>query len=345
MYHHEFNLISSKWIFRLENMTELEQKLWIQHLSDDYHQDITDPREIFEQFRGESAIHLNEDVATQELRVRVWNWTGSNGKVYELLDMNAWPGDNESGIIAFDGVIRLKNGDQDLSYFGEPISEFEDRLDFFSEIRQNLSEDPNDRDCWHDEVRDDYEAFFDSQNGKDSCKIESRAWDLYQDKLIALHSEHKRLRIQYANEFEVINQFTSKNTDVSELADKIGYERKLDYSDKLDKNIQFTFTKWIDYDTYLVTIRDHYDTNTYVLNKAGKIDFQMYKSDYLSDNYDPNNDVMRELALRIHAYWDMIINYRSEPEQTLASLMYSGESVEQNMIVANTLPSIGFSQY
>lgn len=305
MYHHEFSLISSKWIFRLEDMTELEQKLWIEHLSRDGFE-ITDPHEIFEPFQGESAIHLNEDVGTQELRIRVWNWTDSNNKVHELLDMNHWPGDNESGIIAFDGEIKLDNGDQDISFcVEEELFNFDDRLNFFSEIRKKFIDD---RECFDDDIREDYEAFFLNQH---SITIESTAWNLYQSKMDKIRSDHDELRVRYGNDFEIIGQTNSGIT--------IGYELKLDMHRKTDKNATFTFTKWIDRNIYLVIIVDNWHWETYVLNKEGKIDYMIYKSTYLSDNFDPKHEIMMGLAPRIHSYLDMIRNYSPK-----TSPLYSG---------------------
>lgn len=167
MYNHEFSLVSSKWIFRLEDMEPAEQQLWIDHLDRDGFT-IEDPHEIFTPFMGEQAPHLNEDIGTQELRVRVWNWTDINNVQHKLVDINAWPGDNESGVIAIDGQAVINNSDQSLSWRPDTkdVFAFDDRMEFFYEIRKDLTGD--DTCCWSesDTVKDDFDNFLQEKQEK-----------------------------------------------------------------------------------------------------------------------------------------------------------------------------------
>lgn len=120
----EFKLTSSKRVFRFEDLTDEEVRLYIDNA--DYFDNLTDDREIFLPFRGEERTYLNEDIGVDELRVYRWTWLG-----HELIDINAWPGDNESGVVDIDGQAFLSNSDADFTFCDETPydEEFEHRLE------------------------------------------------------------------------------------------------------------------------------------------------------------------------------------------------------------------------
>ena len=305
MYHTEFTLISSKWMFRLDQMTELEQELWCKHLERDGFT-IDDMREIFSPFDGEKALHLNEDIGTQELRVRTWNWIDSSGKSHTILDINAWPGDNESGVIAIDGKAIMSNGDQDLGLLDDvddPFN-FSERESFFSMIRIGNDYDPSD-----DDIKADYDAFFASDAGFNFNTIEKNAFDHYQKKLNEIHNEHENLREKHLPEFQYIEQLGSG--DYTEIADKIGYTLNENSLGEFDNRTTFIFIewKWEDYHRKFVTITEHYNTNTYMLNDNGQIEMMIYQNTYLTGDFDLIDPIMKLLAPRFHSYWHLIRNY------------------------------------
>lgn len=55
-------------------------------------------------------------MGTRELRIRHWLWTDNNIS-HKILDINAWPGDNESGIISSDDKPILTNSDTNLHIY------------------------------------------------------------------------------------------------------------------------------------------------------------------------------------------------------------------------------------
>lgn len=340
MYHHEFTLISSKWMFRLEDMTKLEQKLWSEYLERDGFR-IDDMREIFTPFDGEQAIHLNEDVGTQELRVCTWNWIDSAGTSHTILDINGWPGDNESGVIAIDGEAIMTNGDQDLSLLediDDPFN-FSEREALFYYIRkgndcQNMSDD---------ELNANYNAFFDSESGINIEKLETTALNDYHQKLNAIHEEHNVLCEKHLSEFKYIDQ--SGLEDYTEIADRIGYKLVENWLGEFDKHTVFKFIEWKceNFHRNLVTVHEHYDTNTYILDDNVKIGMMIYKKTYLSDNFDITDPIMDALAPRIHSYFHMIRNYKISP---IAKLNSNNKLNTCNMFTnSSALPSIPLMSY
>lgn len=343
----DFELVSSKTIFRVADMTEVEQDLWIEHLDDQGFR-IDDSREIFEPFEGESthyvnedgedACFLNEDIGTQELRIRYWKWTDLNGIPHELIDMNAWPGDNESGLITFDGTVMLKNDDQNLDWSNqmpdrdkEPNVDFEPRLDFFAIIRCNLIEE---YECWKEELEPEVDAFFKSAAGQAAIQIESVANDKYSTAIDAIRVHRRQLMEQHQPEFKLtqslpilsINHYGIAQSDleaVFTIADQLGYTLHQDCVGRYHEWTRFFFVDWTptlnptlnpnpdssSTPVRLVTIREHHTYNTYLLTPAGKIGRQMYKGTYLGDDFDPNDPIMVELVPRIHAYLEVVRNH------------------------------------
>lgn len=362
MYHSEFTLEESRRIFRLEDMFKDEQELWMLSLR---HNGFTvdDPREIFEPFTGEQALHLNEDIGITELRARTWIWTDSENRRHRLLDINGWPGDNESGIIAIDGIPTLSNGDQDLEWLSEESDffGFDDRIGFFEAIRQNLFDDPwpsepdlEYHDPWSpktdlEELQEDYDLFFASDAGKQAIAIETAACNDYLDRKQEIGNKHRALEQKYNSEFSLIKklptpmrcrgntieqitkyldwEFGSSNrrqiearasftfvqyTSIDEIIKQLGYELKLDSRGQIDDRASFTFVQWTNLEygcKKLVTISDHHELHTYLLNDEGQIDRLIYKGDYLADDYDFSNPMMLALSERIHSYRKVQRNY------------------------------------
>jgi hypothetical protein len=53
----------------------------------------------------------DQDYYWGEIMIRTWEWTHS-GRTDYLIDMNAWPGDNEAGLIFLNGQEAvISNGD------------------------------------------------------------------------------------------------------------------------------------------------------------------------------------------------------------------------------------------
>jgi hypothetical protein len=312
MYSNEFMLEESRWIFRLEDMMRDEQELWMQHLRDDGFV-IDDPREIFEPLPGESALYRNEDVATDELRVRTWIWTDSQNRRHRLLDINAWPGDNESGIIAIDGMPTLTNGDQDLVWLPGVDDKFgfDERIGFFGEIRKYLIDNPWSPETDLEELQEDYDRFFTSDTGKQAIVIETAAWNDYRNKKREIAERRTVLEQQYISEFTfrdklpVIVPWRDVGVDIDDIADQLGYKLKLNRLDQIDSNASFIFIQWTHPEygcKILVTIRDRDEHHTYFLNDDGKIGRTVYRGDYLADDYDSSDPMMQALSERIHSY-------------------------------------------
>lgn len=332
MYNQEFSLETTKWIFRSEDMSLEEEQLWIHHLKTKGF-NIEDSREIFTPFTGEKAVFLNEDIGTQELRVRMWNWTDSNNKQHKILDINAWPDDNESGVIAFDGKAIISNSEQHLSWLPNDcldFSGFDDRLEFFSEIRKHLADDYW---CWSDEsqFKEDYDKFFSGEAGKNAIMLERIACENYHNKIEAIEQKQKFLKEKYLHEFNLLERLpvtiSSNIANITEVADKIGYDLEPGINGKIDNHTDFSFIQWTHYNTCfkLVTITRNYKSDTFLLNSLGKIIFQVYKGDYLTDVYDGNNAIHRSLAKRIHSYLEVMWGEYRRPNYNIVTSFSSNE--------------------
>lgn len=123
MYAQEFRLLSSKFAIRLEDLTPQEIGYYKICVAKDY--DMPE-----DEIKDEMLFDTDEEIGTEELRVRYWDWAG-----HEIIDINTWPGDNESGVIILDGVIIAVNGDQDLELLENVENEFEKYINLFEAIR------------------------------------------------------------------------------------------------------------------------------------------------------------------------------------------------------------------
>jgi hypothetical protein len=310
-------------------LTEQEQQFWMDHLRRDGYE-IEDPREIFTPLPGESASFINTDVGTDELRVRVWIWTDSNGIDHRLIDINAWPGDNESGLITIDGIAMIENGDQDLEWIDESDPEFDTYLCVFEKIRITLFEDPiyvfDDRDHY----RDIFDSFFASDAGKEAIQIEDRAHKEFQQVMKDIDDEHHRLKDLYASEFriksilpkEIPRRYVeglfgsrillppSPNMyfldEIQAIARSIGYELEKDYRGRNYEDTHFVFVEWTPTPSEkinLLTITEGFSTKTFVLNSNNKIIRQVYTDMFLAENVDSSNSMIQALIPRTHSYF------------------------------------------
>lgn len=303
----DFELKSSRIIFQLEDMTKKEQAFWINHLNR-IGLPIEDPREIFLPFTGEKANYLNAYIGTDHLQIRYWQWTDLDGQIHPIIDLSAYfsGGGDEEGVIILDGVAILINNATDLEWIGEVNHEFEPRLESFETIRSNLFEKYEEDE--HDEVDD----FFMSPAGQNAIRIDKEADAKYSAAIDAIREEHQRLREQFKSEFNLIKIVPTpipelptidcllagycKQNLVQEVADRIGYKFSKSRGDQ-----RIVFVQWLNHQ--LVTTYEDYDTNTFLLTPEGKIDFQVYTLTYLADN---NQEIMLELAPRIHSYFDLV---------------------------------------
>lgn len=87
-----------------------------------------------------------EEGSIYDLRIRKWLYQSNNIEV-ELIDINAWPGDNEDGAIFLNGKIIIVNGDCNLIANEDCPMELTDKL-FVLEHLRNLGSDDT---CNHEE--------------------------------------------------------------------------------------------------------------------------------------------------------------------------------------------------
>lgn len=321
-YHKEFRLTSSKCLIRFEDASSEETALWIDHLAKEGFI-LHDPREIFEPFWGEERTYLNEDVGTNELRVRRWKWIcGGNNKneeeneAYELVDMNAWPGDNESGVITLDSKLLLENSDTNLQFRENcDHADFALRLPFFSALRTSLHQGENYIDFNVVGIR----AFRESKHGKEAMEIERQSCRLSNARREVITNEHEQLKNLHQHEFTFLYakfDGTQKKmrggwgggitriTSTENVAAQIGYIPKVGFEGKMADHIDYRFFKWIYQEKVyiLVTVNDHYHVETYLLNDTGKIESLVFDSNYLAKDDGKRTDLILALHPRVHAF-------------------------------------------
>ena len=125
-YLHEFDLKSCKFATKMSDLTENEVKLWRTWLEQDYliSDDITD---LFDKTKYCDGYN-------EEIRVMYFQWS-HDGKIDTLIDINGWPGDNESGAIFLNDDMIYTNGDQNISTLETTPKELRDRVDAYAHIR------------------------------------------------------------------------------------------------------------------------------------------------------------------------------------------------------------------
>lgn len=132
-YLHEFSLKSCKFVTKMKEMTDEEIVLWRAFLQQHHliHDDVIDLFDNTEEWDG-----YNEDI-----RIMYFEWKQDN-KIDILLDMNAWPGDNEFGAIFLKGKQVFNNGNQRITSLNGTPSELAKRRYSYQHIGvQNCTEE------------------------------------------------------------------------------------------------------------------------------------------------------------------------------------------------------------
>lgn len=299
----EFKLISCKWIFRYEDLEGDEEKYWVKHLNDKGFI-VETGAAIFKPFDGEERPYNNEDYATDELKIRRWNWMG-----YELVDISAPDNsakvvDGVSGIITINGEIFLINTNNNLHFVDDDDENygFEDRLQYFIKLRiVLLDEDMIDPDYVDIELNE--EELKASEFGREATKIESEALERYGRSFQSIMNEHLRLKELYLSEFKwlktqpqchntlgpigrfdnawgaVRNQFDMikrlNEEEKFKVAKEIGYTCQEDDANPIFATTHFTFIQWTPSDSdksyVLVTIYDTFKVDVNRFDKHGNV--------------------------------------------------------------------------
>lgn len=157
-YLHEFSLKSCKFATKMSDLTKEETNLWRKFLEEQQliHDDIIDLFDNEEEWDGH-----NEDI-----RVMYFEWKHNN-KIDILLDMNAWPGDNESGFISINGKMVLKNSDQYISALNTTSEELKSRIKSYQHIRIQYCTEEEDYDNNH--------------SAHKSCELIRKQYDIVSD--------------------------------------------------------------------------------------------------------------------------------------------------------------------
>ncbi|SNW62434.1 Hypothetical protein ORPV_530 [Orpheovirus IHUMI-LCC2] len=126
--HNNISLTSCKVATKMEDLTETEVKLWIQWLKT-FTDDVDDYKDnLFNEDNWEWEGY------NDEIRVMIWEII-SDDKTYKLIDMNGWPGDNESGAIFLNNEIIFTNRDTNLSHNDKTPKFLIDRKEDMEHVR------------------------------------------------------------------------------------------------------------------------------------------------------------------------------------------------------------------
>lgn len=133
-YKSEFDLLSVKYATKMSDMTQVEIELWKQWLVKDLGSYVLKGSEdLFDSKNGWEGYN-------EEIQIRYWLWSHDD-KSDILLDMNAWPGDNEGGAIFLNQIMVFKNGDQDISSVETTPENLKLRLNSFEHLRNFYCQD------------------------------------------------------------------------------------------------------------------------------------------------------------------------------------------------------------
>lgn len=157
-----FRLISCKFAFQPCDITETEANIWIKHIIDEVGGEFISVADIFEPKDGED--YPENEYLTDELRIRYWSW-----KDHVLLDMNAYPGDTELGVIYLDGEPFLSP--ERLLYPEDCIVPLDFDIELFRKIRNQ-----------------EYDNIV-AEHKEHNIRIQKEAWNAYQ---LAYNASHKK---------------------------------------------------------------------------------------------------------------------------------------------------------
>ena len=143
-YINEFDFLSYKYVKNMSDFKNNELKLWKVILTEIY----SDWAEIGDINGDLFDENKNESIYEREIQIRKWLWT-HNGKSEILIDMTAWPGDNEAGGIFINDKLILVNSDQELGVTKITPKEFLSRIPAFEHIRTQM--------CTHEDAHDENE--------------------------------------------------------------------------------------------------------------------------------------------------------------------------------------------
>lgn len=287
-YQTEFELLSCKTIFRLEDITPKEADLWMKHLVKEEFTDVN-VRTLFEPLEGEE--YFENEYNLDELVIRRWKWT-HDGCDHILLDINGYPGDNESGCIAFDGEPLLSNSDQSLTKleFNDATPAhailFKDRISFFETLRCYCAGNIEDIED------DDIKAFYASPKGIHACILFEDAYEAYRQKFKAIHNKHVELANQYMIDFCFVDKT---------IVDKIHF------SGVRPTNIKCAEWNYKGENYLLAKIRDHYTLCTYLVDTTQPV-YTLGPKVFIDDQLVPKSEgveqteLIQALNLRIHAF-------------------------------------------
>ena len=352
-YVNEFRLISSKQMFKFDEISSDELALWLDCL--EYNEfDVNDPREIFVPNDGEDYALFNKEIGTSSLHVCKWKWT-CNGKEHDLIEMSSYTEDVERGVIAIDGIPILNNKDAHFEFRDnerEKYPEFASRLPLFCELLDILFGGEEDEKSEEKgmEVEEgvglEGNRLSDNERVKEVKAIVDAAHKLYESKFEAVRVEMCSQRDLYKNEFSFMyHKVDGTSLDLDYLASeksiatRIGYKAKLDFARSTANHINYYFVKWIyqadrqihgitdsqresinqgdrqidgtqilqgsayqEKEYVLVTVSDRDSLETYLLNKDNKIDYMIFKEDYLVKEDGQNPDLCLALQQRIQAF-------------------------------------------
>lgn len=182
----EFKLLSCKVAFRCDDDIVDDVKLYQEHCTD-----IVNPHDLF---LPDCQSDVKSTYATDELRIRKWLWK----EEYELLDVNSWLQDVETGVIGirvagcpndpFELVAVVDDASMGLSWVSDKniFGVFESRLEFFSHIRflSTLDDVFLDANTPEDMILlGEIDKFIQSKQGKEAVLMEEAAYAEYEQAL------------------------------------------------------------------------------------------------------------------------------------------------------------------
>jgi len=369
-YQNEFKLVSCKYIFRRDDATDEElipYKLFLERDG----ATINNLCELFTPFIGEEKTYLNEDIGTDELRIIKWLWT-TNEKEYELLDINAWLDDIESGIICIKDNTTgefhplCDNNDNDLSLNYNTLYDeiFRVRLEFFGYIRESLSFNEDD-------------VYSDMEGIEESISIQHDAWKVYKESYDSIIEEHERLKDLYLQEFKVTRRVQVCS---DELLAEIGYTIKpnklspggsLPYSNaiaylgwtfddttnkvatkSLPSRVSLVYLDWtfdnITHKLLYVNDQNWYQNKIYMLNNNGKIGTKVFTNFYLSKDRGNRTPLILALHKRVYSIHELVFGQRAsrlitEDLTPLPSFPLCNEMIPSlRLLTENSLPLPSF---
>lgn len=307
-YTDEFNLTSVKYVYKFDDLKPDELILWLNHLQyNNFY--VKNPRKILFPCLGGDYKLFSKTIGTSHIIIVSLDWIIKDEETHKIIQMVTPINLKRFGITAIDNIPILNHDKGSIDFRQDKVLQYVNfglRLQCFCKlISEILRKAPDVTNIPNDQMEK-----FKSINREAFQSFEN---DLNNDIL-----KYDLLSKPYLKEFAFMYHKidgTHYGQDYSNnersLAHQLGYQSSWNRLRGVSF-INYYFVKWnYQNEEYtLVSIFDFDESQTYILDKNGKIDRKVFHDIYLANDNEGDDEIILSLHQRIYAF----ISIRDNPE-------------------------------